>query len=138
VGVVTALVQFGTARAPEALGLALSAATVLAMLWRVRTSDADEMWFLAVLASLLASPVEWVYYQPLLLGPGVALALSGRLSSVRWMAPAWVFPALNATMFERGPILVSISLGSIYFWGFALMFAGLLLRTSARVSIRPG
>src|SRR5262245_16548447 len=88
--------------------LILSAATIVVMLRRVRTLDEDESWLLLLLAAILASPVGWVYYQPILIGPGVALALDGRLKHLRWIALTCVVPALGKNLFQQGPMILEI------------------------------
>jgi Glycosyltransferase family 87 len=110
------------ANGPYLVGIILSAATIVVMLWRVRTSDEDESWLLLMLAAILASPVGWVYYQPILLGPVVALALGGRLKHLRWVAVTCVVPALGKNLFQQGPMIVALTLGSVYFWGLLTVF----------------
>ncbi len=125
-GIVIAAVQFREAfrwGIAEQTDLAIFQRT--AMLWRVRSSDEDTAWLLLLLAAILASPVGWVYYQPLLVGPGVALALSGRFPQFRWIAVTCVVPGLRTTLFQGSP-LVALTLGSVYFWGLLAAFVGLL------------
>ena len=110
------------ANGPYLAAMILSAATIVVMLWRVRTSDEDESWLLLLLAAILASPVGWVYYQPLLLGPGVALALGGRLKHLRWIALTCIVPALGKDLFQHGPMIVALTFGSVYFWGLLTVF----------------
>ena len=102
--------------------LILSALTIMVMLWRVRTSDEDESWLLLLLAAILASPVGWVYYQPIFVGPAVALALGGRLKHLRWVALTCVIPALGKNLFQHGPMIVALTIGSVYFWGLLTVF----------------
>jgi Glycosyltransferase family 87 len=103
-------------------GLILSAVTIMVMLWRVRTSDEDESWMLLLLAAILASPVGWVYYQPIFVGPAVALALGGRLKHLRWVALTCVIPALGKNLFQHGPMIIALTIGSVYFWGLLTVF----------------
>jgi hypothetical protein len=116
------------AHAPYFVGSALSGLTIVAVLWRARTADEDETWLLLLTAAILASPVGWVYYQPMLLGPAIALALSGRLTHVRWIAVGCFVPALSKTMFQHGNAIVALTLGSVYFWGLLFLYIQTLLR----------
>lgn len=119
-----------TARAhlPYVLGAVFAALTICTMLWRVRSGDEDEAWLLLLITAMLASPMGWVYYQPMLLGPVVALAVRGRLVHFRWIALTCVAPPLGKTLFQTGPTIVSVTLGSVYFWGLLLAFVDLLHR----------
>jgi hypothetical protein len=110
------------ANGPYVVAMILSAATIMVMLWRVRTSDEDESWLLLLLAAILASPVGWVYYQPIFIGPAVALALGGRLKHLRWLALTCVVPALGKSLFQHGPMIVALTIGSVYFWGLLTVF----------------
>jgi hypothetical protein len=116
------LALMARARLPYVVGSVLSVATIMVMLWRVRSKDEDETWLLLLISALLASPLGWVYYQPMLLGPVVALAMSGRLTRLRWLAAACVFPSLSARFLQDGSAAVAVTLGSIYFWGFLTAF----------------
>ena len=120
-------------RLPYALVSILAAATILAMLWHARASDEDEAWLLAGIAALLASPVGWVYYQPMLLGPAVAVALAGRLTHVRWLVAAALIPGLSRMLFQQSGVIVALTLGSIYFWGLFSVFVQVLRPAAARV-----
>jgi len=120
---------------PYLAGLVLSAATIVVMLWRVRTTDEDESWLLLLLASILASPVGWVYYQPILIGPAVALALGGRLKHLRWVALTCIVPALGKHLFQGGPMIVALTVGSVYFWGLLTVF--LEGATQPECAVRP-
>ena len=112
------------AHAPYWIATALSALTILLMLWRVGTWDEDVTWFVLGIVALLASPVGWVYYQPMLLGPAVALAIDGRLRHLRWIGFTCFVPALSSTLFQ-GSSVVALTLGSVYFWGLFAAFASL-------------
>lgn len=122
------------ARAPHVIATLLSAATLLAMAWRARTSDEDATWLILSIASLLASPVGWVYYEPMMLGPALALALDGRIGVLRWAAPALVFPALSSSLFQYGSPIVAATLGSIYFWGLVGVFVALMRQPHVRTA----
>jgi len=121
------------ANGPYLAATILSAATIVVMLWRVRTCDEDESWLLLLLAAILASPVGWVYYQPILIGPGVALALGGRLKHLRWIALTCIVPALGKDLFQHGPMIVALTFGSVYFWGLLTVF---LIFLTANVGAR--
>jgi hypothetical protein len=122
--------------APSVVASVLSAATIAVMLWRVRSSDEDEAWFLLLVAATLASPVGWVYYQPLLLGPAVALAMSGRLTRLRIVALTCVVPALSKNLFQE-PAVVAVTLGSIYFWGLLVTLVSMAFGSAVQVTTAP-
>lgn len=114
-----------------ALGsFAIAAVTILT----ARTADEDRAWLLTTVAALLASPLGWIYYTPLLLGPLVALAHEGRLPAWAWrLWPLLAFPSFSRDAFQWAP-LFAVSLGSIYAWGFlGLWTAG--LRPSAKTRL---
>jgi len=110
------------AHLPYFVGLSCSAATVGTMLWLVRTRNEDETWMLLLTGALLACPMGWVYYQPILLGPVVALAMAGRLTPLGLIVIVSVVPALNKDLFQHGSVLVALTIGSVYFWSFATLF----------------
>lgn len=120
---------------PYAMVSMLAAATILVMLWHARSSDEDKAWLLAGIAALLASPVGWIYYQPVLLGPAVAVALSGRLTHVRWIVLASVIPGLSRTAFQQSGVVVALTLGSIYFWSFFAVFTQLVRPAAAPAQV---
>jgi hypothetical protein len=97
--------------------------TVVVMMWRVRRANEDEAWLLLLLSAILASPMGWVYYQPLLIGPVLALTLNGRLKLPRWVRLASVVPTLRSTQFQLSGPLLAATLGSIYFWACLGLFA---------------
>ena len=123
------------AHAPYLAGTLLSGATIAVMLWRVRSRDEDEAWLLLSIAAILACPIGWIYYQPMLLGPVVALALGGRLTHLRWVALTCLVPPLSRNMFQHGSVLIALTLGSVYFWGFLAVFVNLVLRPSVALTV---
>ena len=90
----------------------------------VRTRSRDTAWALLLVGSLLVSPLGWVYYGTIFAGPLLAVAVSatGRariLIAAGYaclLVPPLLVPALGAI-----GVLV---LGSIYAWGFLLLFIG--------------
>lgn len=48
------------------------AVIAIAMAWRARHADDDDRWTLALLLSIMVSPLGWAYYVPLLLFPSAA------------------------------------------------------------------
>lgn len=123
------------AHAPYAVATALSGLTILLMLWRARTWDEDVTWLVVGMVALLACPIGWVYYQPMLLGPVIALAVSGRIPHLRWAAATCFVPALSSTLFQ-GSRVVALTLGSVYFWGFLVAFIGLVFWPPQLVRMR--
>jgi hypothetical protein len=63
-----------------------------------------------------------VYYQPIFVGPAVALALGGRLKHLRWVVLTCVIPGLGKNLFQHGPMIVALTIGSVYFWGLLTVF----------------
>lgn len=120
------------AGAPYWMATALSGVTILLMLWRVGTWDEDVTWFVLGIVALLACPVGWVYYQPMVLGPVVALAVSGRLRHLRWLGATCLVPALSSTLFQGSKVL-ALTLGSVYFWGLLVAFASVVFWPSLQM-----
>jgi alpha-1,2-mannosyltransferase len=119
---------------PYFVSSVLSGATIVAVLWRVRSTSEDEAWLLFSIAAILGSPVGWVYYQPMLLGPVVALAINGRWNSLRWLAFTGIAPALSKNLFQT-PTIIALTLGSVYFWGFLVTLVALMLRPQTHFAV---
>jgi hypothetical protein len=114
-----------------------TAAAAVAPAFLILMRFAPSRWFLASLASVLASPVGWLYYLPLGLGPAVArVAGEGRLSIgmfVGWLLLLSFWPfivSLNASAW-----LMS---GGLVFWiGEAMRESGLRERRIAERESAP-
>jgi hypothetical protein len=92
----------------------------VALLWRWwrRDADVDVEWLGTLCGSLLVSPLGWVYYAPMLLGP-----FAGARSPLLWVGYGlcslpleWVGPA------ALGSPALALTLGSAYFFGFLALF----------------
>jgi hypothetical protein len=123
------------AHLPYLVGILLSGATVLVMLWRVRSVDEDHAWLLLLMTALLACPLGWLYYLPMLLGPAVAMAMSDRLPHLRYVLPICVVPCLSARFLQDGSAAVALTLGSIYFWGMLTAFAIIIVGRELPASV---
>jgi hypothetical protein len=122
------LALMARARLPYMLGSVLSIITIALMLWRVHSTNEDETWLLVSITALLVCPIGWVYYLPMLLGPAVAIGISGRYAGLRWVAPTCIVPCLSARFLQDGYAPLAITFGSIYFWGFLLAFVYIVTR----------
>lgn len=93
-----------------------SVATAGLCWWRCRLSpDVDRQWSLVLAASLLLSPVGWVYYGVWLL-PGLGFTWPGTAATAAWLIPTpyllWGQPSTLATALW----------GSASTWGLLLAF----------------
>jgi len=109
----------------RAWGLAGAGLIGALMLWRWfrRDDDLDAEWIGIISGSLLAAPVGWVYYAPLLIGP-----FAGRhRSALLWVAYGLFclpFGVLAAWSHSRA---WNLTVGSAYFFGFLVLFVASLL-----------
>jgi hypothetical protein len=121
---------------------ALVALTSLLLVIRDRSGEsADRAFGILTLASLLASPLGWVYYLPLVTGPALALWQSSRARRfplrdllVGASVVGLVTP-LFATVWLRDRAWWTPTLGSIYVWTTLALWTSVLLdghRRSAR------
>jgi hypothetical protein len=105
-----------------------SAAILIVSLWSVRrdrsSTSVDRLFVVALSAALLVSPLGWIYYEFLLVGPVLALATIERW----WDGGGWRRPlfgcALASVLLGPGALASfqpsgwsTASLGSAYFWG---------------------
>jgi hypothetical protein len=122
-----AVAPLGTAGA-----LVFSAVTI----WVARQLSAtpahcDLAFLLITSGALMASPLGWVYYMPLLLGPVIAVACTDlwRLLSTRELAGigtagAGLYVSLEQASSGQPSALLSITLASIYFWSAFAVWLG--------------
>jgi hypothetical protein len=95
-----------------------------AITYRVRGDrNPDRAWALILLGSLLASPLGWLYYLPIVTGPLLA-SLGGRLAWVCLWLCAGVLLVFRseAVITMRTTAPAAIGIGSIYLWAFVLLF----------------
>jgi hypothetical protein len=110
---------------------------LLAWLWTARRHsrvDADQLFSVGVLASLLLSPLGWVYYLPLALPPFLSLAWTRRFSSLSrtgvillGLGLAGLFIPFEWVRFWGSQSwLHAATVGSVYAWSSLLLLAMLL------------
>jgi hypothetical protein len=96
----------------------LAGVGVVAAVWRrIRQASVDEAWSELMLASLLMSPLGWIYYSWWLL-PGLPRLLA-RTGSALLMVPIFV---VAWTLFSNPNGVVSLTLGSVYGWALLRAF----------------
>jgi hypothetical protein len=121
------------AHLPASLAMVASVCLVALTLWRARSASEDHTWLLLSMTAILVTPVGWVYYLPLLLGPLVALIVEGRLVPPRWARWTILVPSLASTQFQQTAVLVAVTMGSVYAWGLIGTFVTALLERRASV-----
>jgi hypothetical protein len=108
--------------------------SLVALLWAISRRIAadrdhvDRAWALVLIGSLLASPLGWIYYLPIVAGP-----LLGCVGGVISWACVWV--SLGILLIFRSEVLVTlhtsavgaIVLGSIHFWVLLLLLIAALI-----------
>jgi len=108
---------------------------ILAMTHRER--DLDRRWMAALLFALLLSPLGWIYYVPLLIGPLVSALRNPstsrifRASLVGFAIPAFALGSWRAV--SNPAVLLTVA--SIYTWSVLSMW--LFLAMSNRTSRHP-
>jgi len=118
------------AQLPLVLSAILAVAVVLGTVVAARHGDVDRAWLLGITGALLASPVGWIYYFPLLAGPLIVMAAQKRLPGWTWyLWPLLAFPPFARDVFQSFRP-VGATLGSIYAWGLI----GLWVSASTGVS----
>jgi hypothetical protein len=109
--------------------------------WSVyrRRMDADRSLALLAVASLLFSPLGWVYYAWFLVPPLLALICTGRLAAQR----AFLVPSVVASLWPlwlsgtgRLNALATLTVGSVYFWGLLSLWLA-LMRSSLPADPEP-
>lgn len=99
--------------------------------------DADRSLLIIVTTALLASPLGWVYYVPILAGP--ALAVFSR-ATTRWpwyvAAACWMPPPF--ALWPPSSRLMAMTIGSSYAWGLLVMWAAAMFASPAFSPTRPG
>jgi len=99
-----------------AAALAGSVVVVVLTLATARKGSEDRAWLLGISGALLASPLGWIYYVPLMTGPLAALAQARRLPRWGWsLWPLFVFPPVVRELLQDSR-LGALTLGSAYFW----------------------
>jgi hypothetical protein len=104
----------------------LSVIVVVVAIYRRLRHDrrTDLAWALIVLGSLLVSPLGWIYYVPLAVGPLVA-CLSGVVPWICLWASAYMLLLFRSNTLANLHMTAgwAVSVGSIYLWALLLLFA---------------
>ena len=130
----------------QAPGLAFAAWGLLgttivgASAWRARAArgDPDAAFAVLALAGVLASPLGWVYYHPVVAGPLASLALRPGSAAVPRGAKGLLVAAALALMWPPVALWIghpapwaTLTVGSAYFWGTLGLWAWLLWTAAA-------
>jgi hypothetical protein len=108
--------------APHAIWIGAVGIVAAASIAAARTCDEDRLWLVAITASLLISPLGWIYYLPLLTAPLIVLAVEERLPSWTWIVwPLLVVPPVSQG-FMQSNALEALTLGSVYSWGLLFIW----------------
>lgn len=101
-------------------GLLVAAVSV----WATRTTEEEDLaWVIGMTGAILASPLGWIYYAPLLAAPLAGAATEGQLPGSTWRIwPLLAFPAFSRELFQSTPIL-AVSAGSLYGWALLMLCA---------------
>ena len=111
------------------LWLAVADLCVLAALvWRTREAEIDQSWAAILLGSLLLSPLGWIYYLPIAIGPLVGVWQRATRVTRGWLALGWLLACVPAvpTPFHLGSV-GTLLWGSCPTWATLSLFIGALL-----------
>jgi hypothetical protein len=111
----------------------LSVIVVTLTVFRARSSTTDQAFLLLLIGSLLASPLGWIYYMPILIGPMIVMARSGQLPASTWYVwPLLACPPISRDFLQFNRAL-AVTLGSAYTWGLVVLWlAAANARTAGR------
>jgi len=88
-------------------------------------TDADVL--VLLLMSMIISPLGWVYYLWLPLGPALAVALQrGRIPLAVKLGIAGFMCPLHLTVLGQPSAIATVSIGSLYMWSLALIYMGVV------------
>src|SRR5581483_8643018 len=102
------------------LAAVLGGIVVLLTIARTRRQDADESWPTLMASALLASPLGWVYY-------GWWLLAGLRPTELLFESPLLWVPLAYLNFGRHNPWLM-ITVGSLTFWSFAILWLRRMLR----------
>jgi hypothetical protein len=95
---------------------------VMLTILRARNSGVDQAFLLLLIGSLLASPLGWIYYMPILAGPLIVMARRRELPGRAWCVwPLLACPAISRDFLQFDRAL-AITLGSSYTWGLVILW----------------
>ena len=104
---------------------------VTGMLTAWRSTNADRSILVVILTSLLASPLGWVYYYWIALGPLVSLRNDAVVRHAALLASVWlVFPYY--WLWPSDSMLFTLTLGSAYTWSLVAAWTGSILMREPR------
>jgi CubicO group peptidase (beta-lactamase class C family) len=95
--------------------------------------DTDRSWAMLLFGSLLLSPLGWMYYIPMALGPVVALWYRGG-ARTRWLIAGGVL-LLCVHPPESGSVFYSLTRGSVYAWAVVLFLLAALYAPKPREAL---
>ncbi|MGE0704438.1 MAG: glycosyltransferase family 87 protein [Vicinamibacterales bacterium] len=130
--------------APLALAGATIALTVSSRALRKDGPDKVDRLFAVVLcASLLVSPLGWIYYEFFFVGPVLVLCVGGRWwTRTAWqkaLVGIWIVSAVMSpgllTSWQPSP-LATLTVGSLYFWGLLALWSRLVAPARCNESAR--
>jgi hypothetical protein len=98
----------------------------------VRTRSRDRAWAILLIASLLVSPLGWVYYATIFVGPLLAVARTTSRPAQFTIAAGCACLNVPPTTMPQLGALGNLVFGSIYAWGFLLLFAGVAIASVSR------
>jgi len=110
--------------------VALAVVFVTALAIR-HSKDLDAAWLACGLASLLASPLGWAYYLPLVAGPFAAIALRWPATVIATLGFVWPVPfviALAPTVYWARVTVISLTTWSL----LAVWFTAIAIQTQGR------
>lgn len=94
---------------------------VMLTILRARSSGVDQAFLLLLIGSLLASPLGWIYYMPILAGPLIVMARRRELPGRAWCVwPLLACPPISRDFLQFDRAL-AITLGSSYTWGLVIL-----------------
>jgi hypothetical protein len=110
------------------------AAAVVVGLWTLRAvvrsgHDIDRAFAMMMLAALLVSPLGWVYYWWLPVGPMAALLR--RPPAAFWIAAPLMAAPLFVVTAGQPNGWMTVTVGSAYFWATLLAWAAVCIRPPA-------
>ena len=118
---------------PLWVAISLAALVLGLLLWRVPSLTRDGAWFAVLVSACLISPIAWLYYALLIVGPmGLVYQQSGgwtrRVLGVGFVGLC--VPLSFQTAAVDAGVLRAATLGSWYFWAFACWWLAAMRSTS--------
>lgn len=109
--------------------LVVAVMTTGVLIRALRTSTVDQSFALVLFYTTLVSPLGWMYYLLLPLGPFVSMCRAWPASyriRLWWLAaPGLIWPGASQAVLPNQP-LATLTLQSVYFWAVLVLFVGTL------------